>query len=90
MDHIPFWMNYKDKLSLPFDLYALRYLNKDILVWNKKVNKNCLGGILADEMGLGKTIMMISLILAHKPDTLYGKRTQTLIIVPKNLVSQWI
>ena len=41
------------------------------------------GGILADDMGLGKTLETISLILS-------SKITNTLIIVPANLVDQWI
>jgi DNA repair protein RAD5 len=37
-----------------------------------------MGGILADEMGLGKTVMALALI------------AETLIVVPKSVVSQWM
>jgi SNF2 family DNA or RNA helicase len=36
-------------------------------------------------MGLGKTIMMIALILAHKPSV----NCQTLIVAPLSVVKQW-
>ena len=36
-------------------------------------------------MGIGKTIMIIALILAHRPD----KKCKTLIIAPLSVVSQW-
>jgi SNF2 family DNA or RNA helicase len=39
----------------------------NFVVYKRNVEKRCNGGILADEMGLGKTIMIIALILAHRP-----------------------
>ena len=41
------------------------------------------GGIIALEMGLGKTIVMLAVTFCNPKD-------QTLIIVPKSLLSQWI
>ena len=40
------------------------------------------GGIIALEMGLGKTIVMLAV-------TFCNPKTQTLIVVPKSLLSQW-
>jgi len=40
------------------------------------------GGLVADEMGLGKTILMIGTLLANI-------LTNTLIVVPTSLISQW-
>ena len=40
------------------------------------------GGIVALEMGLGKTIVMLALLICNPKD-------QTLIVVPKSLLSQW-
>ena len=50
---------------------------------SKKPIKGPFGGILADDMGLGKTLEVISLILS-KPIS------DTIIIVPANLINQWI
>jgi SNF2 family DNA or RNA helicase len=50
---------------------------------SKKPIKGPFGGILADDMGLGKTLEVISLILS-KPIS------DTVIIVPANLINQWI
>jgi len=41
------------------------------------------GGIIALEMGLGKTIVMLAVTFCNPKD-------QTLIVVPKSLLSQWI
>lgn len=41
------------------------------------------GGLLCDEMGLGKTIQMIELMVRNF-------KTNTLIVVPKSLVQQWV
>jgi len=41
------------------------------------------GGIIALEMGLGKTIVMLAV-------TFCNPKNQTLIVVPKSLLSQWI
>ena len=54
------------------------------LTIEKKGNKF---GFMADKAGVGKTAVMISLIIADK--NIYGK-TQNLIIVPQNIISQWI
>lgn len=40
------------------------------------------GGIVALEMGLGKTIVMLALMICNP-------KNQTLIVVPKSLLSQW-
>ena len=40
------------------------------------------GGFLCDEMGLGKSIQMISVILGNV-------KKNTLIVVPKSIVTQW-
>lgn len=44
-------------------------------------------GMLADIAGAGKTSAIISLILADKA---VNKETQNLIIVPQNIITQWI
>jgi hypothetical protein len=44
-------------------------------------------GFMSDSAGCGKTAVLISLILSDK--TIYGK-TQNLIIVPQNIISQWV
>lgn len=49
--------------------------------------KQGVSGFMADKSGTGKTIVMISLMLSDK--LLYGK-TQNLIIVPPNIITQWV
>ncbi|KZT33323.1 hypothetical protein SISSUDRAFT_1054395 [Sistotremastrum suecicum HHB10207 ss-3] len=44
------------------------------------------GGIMADEMGLGKTIQMIATMIMNPPT---GRQTQTLIVAPLSLLTQW-
>lgn len=48
----------------------------------EKVSADYGGGLLCDEMGLGKTMMMISCIKLNP-------QPNTLIVVPKSLISQW-
>ena len=62
---------------LPHQIDALKWMVR------RESTKGPKGGILADDMGLGKTLETISLILS-------SKITNTLIIVPANLVDQWI
>ena len=50
---------------------------------DKERNHAPYGGIIADEMGLGKTLEIIALMLGRP-------KSKTLIIVPANLISQWI
>lgn len=50
---------------------------------SRELTKKRRGGILCDEMGLGKTIQMIELMKRHPVKN-------TLIVVPKSLVNQWI
>ena len=53
------------------------------LVSREKSPKAPFGGILCDEMGLGKTIQMIELMVRNF-------KSNTLIVVPKSLVQQWV
>lgn len=46
------------------------------------------GGILADEMGLGKTVQILACMSQNIPAK-KSKANQTLIIVPKRLITQW-
>lgn len=48
----------------------------------REASKEAPGGILSLDMGLGKTIMIISIICQNP--------SRTLVVVPKNLVSQWV
>ena len=63
--HIPFWWNAGSDLGLLQHLYVNKSLS--FISWKQKVLKKTNGGILADQMGMGKTIMIIALILAHRP-----------------------
>ena len=69
---------------LPHQVEALKWMIRREATKTTKgiVKKGPYGGILADDMGLGKTLETISLILSTKI-------TNTLIIVPDNLVEQW-
>jgi SNF2 family DNA or RNA helicase len=83
MRHIPFWWDSGTELGLKEDFFVNTYLR--FILWKRKVYKQCCGGILADEMGLGKTIMIIALILAHRPTS----NCKTLIIAPLSAIKQW-
>ena len=48
----------------------------------ENLSKGSKGGFLCDEMGLGKSIQIISTILGNQ-------KKNTLIIVPKSIVTQW-
>ncbi|KAH8680775.1 SNF2 family N-terminal domain-containing protein [Xylariales sp. PMI_506] len=50
------------------------------------------GGILADEMGMGKTVQVLTCVVANPPapDDLRDHIKATLIVVPANVVPQWI
>ena len=64
--------------------YKLLSHQKKALRWlSRREDANFLGGIIADEMGLGKTLEMISLMIS-KP------KKNTLLIVPANLITQWV
>lgn len=64
---------------------ALKWMIKREKTLNSSKNpiKGPFGGILADDMGLGKTLEVISLILS-KPIS------DTIIVVPANLINQWV
>jgi N12 class adenine-specific DNA methylase len=83
MRHTPFWWDGGSELGLPEDLFINPYLR--FTVWKRQVSKHCCGGILADEMGLGKTIMIIALVLVHRPTS----HCKTLIIAPLSAIKQW-
>ena len=59
----------------------------DALKWmihrEKDSESECQGGIIADDMGLGKTLEAISLILSRPVK-------RTLLVVPANLIEQWL
>ena len=57
---------------------------EDCFEWcmKKEQQQQRCGGIVALEMGLGKTIVMLALMMCNPQD-------QTLIVVPKSLLSQW-
>lgn len=61
---------------LPHQLEALEWLNR-------RESEMVPGGIIADEMGLGKTLEIISLLLGSPVQN-------TLVIVPANLIEQWV
>jgi len=61
---------------------VLRDYQWEGVFWLSKMRKKECGCILADEMGLGKTIQ----VLAH---LLSSSNTQSLIVVPTSLVSNW-
>lgn len=83
MTHVPYWWDAHTDLGLGHPLMV----NTDLsfVAWKRRVEKRCRGGILADEMGLGKTIMVIALLLAHRPQ----RNEKTLIVAPLTLVRQW-
>ena len=68
---------YGNQLYLPYQLDGLKWL------LSREFDSFPRGGLLSDEMGLGKTIQIISLIMANP-------LPYTLIILPPNLISQWL
>ncbi len=68
---------------IEYDFKAvLRDYQWEGVFWLSKMRKKKCGCILADEMGLGKTLQ----VLAH---LLSSSNTQSLIVVPTSLVSNW-
>lgn len=65
----------------------LRDYQKYGLQWLSYLTENNLGACLADDMGLGKTIQTISLLASAYSD---GHKSNTLIVVPKSLIDNWI
>ena len=61
---------------LPHQIEALEWLNR-------RESEMVPGGIIADEMGLGKTLEIISLLIGTPVQN-------TLVIVPANLIEQWV
>lgn len=53
--------------------------------WLTYIYENSFGGCLADDMGLGKTVQAISLLSKVYP----GKKSSSLIVMPKSLVFNW-
>lgn len=53
--------------------------------WMSYIYESCFGGCLADDMGLGKTVQAISLLSRIYP----GKKSSSLIVMPKSLVFNW-
>ena len=70
-------MNLKDTVSLmPHQVDAMRWMK------SREADSEAPGGVLALDMGLGKTLLTIATIAVNP--------LKTLIIVPKNIVSQWV
>lgn len=65
----------------------LRDYQKYGLQWLSYLTENNLGACLADDMGLGKTIQTISLLATRYANGMEG---QTIVIVPKSLIDNWI
>ena len=65
----------------------LRDYQKYGLQWLSYLTENNLGACLADDMGLGKTIQTISLLATRYSEGMEG---QTIVIVPKSLIDNWI
>lgn len=65
----------------------LRDYQKYGLKWLYYLSKNKIGSCLADDMGLGKTIQTISLLATFYFEKMEGN---TLIVVPKSLIDNWI
>jgi SNF2 family DNA or RNA helicase len=61
----------------------LDYQEKGVEWMVSRENSKISGGILCDEMGLGKTIQVIFTILKNP-------KKNTLVIVPKSIVEQWV
>lgn len=75
----------KEKFELREDYEGiLRHYQKDGVDWLSKLSKFGLGGILADDMGLGKTLQVLAFINSQKD---IG---QTLVVVPKSLLYNWV
>lgn len=69
-------------MSLKLDLYTHQIEGVQWMI-NREMSEDIKGGINADDVGLGKTLMSIALII-KKP------LPNTLLIVPKSLIPQWI
>ena len=76
------WEDLSEKLKLEKPLYFNKTYN---VFLSQKPFKVCNGGIIGDEMGLGKTVMMIALMLAHRPK----QRKLTVVITPASIIDQW-
>jgi hypothetical protein len=71
------------EIKLPLKKYQLSALYRCLTI--EQSNREF--GFMADSAGFGKTGVMISLIVADKK--INGK-TQNLIVVPQNIITQWI
>lgn len=70
------------KSLLKGELYQHQKEGLSWLLSMENLNRGPRGGFLCDEMGLGKSIQTISVILGNV-------KRNTLIIVPKSIVTQW-
>ena len=76
----------KNVAKLPI-VKKLRDYQKYGLQWLSYLTENNLGACLADDMGLGKTIQTISLLASAYAK---GLKENTLVVVPKSLIENWI
>ena len=68
---------------------VLRPYQKDGVAWLAFLQRYGFGGILADEMGLGKTIQTLAFLEMMRRAAKPTKKTPTLVICPKTLLSVW-
>jgi len=66
---------------------TLRGYQKEGLGWLEFLQSFGLGGCLADDMGLGKTVQLLALLQDRKRAR--GKKSPSLVIVPKSLLFNW-